>query len=331
MGLAILAAAACGAACNALWGIGDLTYESPTAGGGTGVVGGSGGSGQAGGAGGAPTGTQTTSSPGGMGGTGAGGAGGQPRWLVDRGLLVRYYVDEAASGQTPTDLADSAPNPLDLPITYTPEMTFVEQAGNRGLEWTATQVDGRAMALVPDTKIEQALDGATEATIESVIQVSPNTDYWSYVSHIGLAGDFGHFSLVIGSTAESALFWWESPGTTNSAGEWPLDFGALGRFVVHVVLDTSQANGDHRVRLFVNGGSVAVGTPSGYPIAQPALDEPIDLGGGSYFVLGNRDSGDRSYEGILFYSALYAVALTDSEIAINAEVLLADDDTPTDS
>ena len=50
-----------------------------------------------------------------------------PTPLVDEGLLVRYFIDEADSGQVPTQLVDSAPSPLPLDLHYTTVMNFVLQ------------------------------------------------------------------------------------------------------------------------------------------------------------------------------------------------------------
>ena len=51
-------------------------------------------------------GTGAAGATGGAGGTA--GAGGEPSGLVDGGLIVRYFIDEAASGQTPLHLVDAA-------------------------------------------------------------------------------------------------------------------------------------------------------------------------------------------------------------------------------
>jgi hypothetical protein len=276
---------------------------------GTGGVGGTGGTGQAGGA---------------MGGDG----GGTAPVLVERGLLVRYYVDEAASGAAPVVLLDSAPAPLNLPIIYEGALSFVEQAGNRGLRWNDSGDDGRAMVQVQGTKLESSLQGATAATVESVVAISDNTSHWGRILHIGLGGDFGHFSLHTSNIGASAVFWWKSPDTTFSGGEWPISFGSLGRIVIHLVLDTSLPSGEDRVRLYVDGVRTTAGNPSGYPILQPSQNETINLGNGSWFVLGNIDGGTQSFDGVLFYAATYDVALTDNELAHNTAVLLADDDTP---
>ena len=44
------------------------------------------------------------------------------------------------------------------------------------------------------------------------------------------------------------------------------------------------------------------------------------------FVIGNRQSQDRSIGGTIFYVAYYNVALAPAEIANNAQRLLANDD-----
>ncbi|KKK96202.1 hypothetical protein LCGC14_2665080, partial [marine sediment metagenome] len=38
--------------------------------------------------------------------------------LVDTELLARFFIDEAASGNGPTDLLDASGNNYDVPIQY---------------------------------------------------------------------------------------------------------------------------------------------------------------------------------------------------------------------
>jgi hypothetical protein len=48
----------------------------------------------------------------------------------------------------------------------------------------------------------------------------------------------------------------------------------------------------------------------------------------TYFCIGNREIGDRSPLGRIYYAAAYDVALDDITIATNASLLLINDDTP---
>ena len=59
-----------------------------------------------------------------------------------------------------------------------------------------------------------------------------------------------------------------------------------------------------------------------------ALNGPLDLSAATGFALGNRSaSGLRSFEGELFYGAVYAAALTPERVAAHAQRLLISDDT----
>jgi hypothetical protein len=279
---------------------------------GTGGSGAAGGNGATGGAGGTGAG-----GAGGAGGTGAGGAIGQGP-LIERGLLTRYFIDEADAGQTVLELQDAAPDPLPLAITYGPELTFATDGENRGLEWTAPELDGRASVAVDGSKLV-ALHGSKTGTIEVVIDVDEVTSSNSRISHIGFDFEGGRFSLTSPTTSRLRLFWQDS----ELAGDWPVPLAMLGRVVVHAVLDTSLPDPADRARLFVNASPVARigGTP-------PALDQVIDLSTGTHYVLGNREIGLRSFRGRLYYAAMYTSALTTDEVLHNAAILSTDDDAP---
>jgi len=170
-------ALALGSGCLAILGVGDeytlgggaagagaqAGSGGDTGGGGTGAAGATGGSGATGGG---------TGAMGATGGGGQGGSGGNAPTLVDRGLLVRYYIDEAASGQTPQQLIDAAPSPLNLTINYTPSLTFTEVASNRGLHWALLGSSANARTTLDGTKILSGLNGHTTGTIEAVVDVT---------------------------------------------------------------------------------------------------------------------------------------------------------------
>ena len=85
-------------------------------------------------------------------------------------LLARYWMEEAWSGQAPTQLIDDQASPLNIPI-HGANYTYTALATGRG--WTSTTIDnqGRATTLVDGTKIQTTLDGATAATIEVVLAI----------------------------------------------------------------------------------------------------------------------------------------------------------------
>jgi hypothetical protein len=251
---------------------------------------------------------------------GSGGASG----LVDRGLLVRYYLDEADSGQAPTEALDAAPDPLPLPLTYTPGMSYASVDGHRGLSWNAIELSGRASAPTATNKLA-GLDGLEAATIESVVELSAVSSFNSRISHIGTGSDSGIFTLSTGDPGILNFFW--RPGTAQDppilAETYPVAFPTRGRVVLHLVLDVAAADAASRARLFVDAAEVS-------PMATtpPQAGQSIVLAPSDYFVLGNREEGMRSFVGVLYYSAMYTTALTDLEVQNNAAVLAANDDTP---
>ena len=212
---------------------GDAAVTTTTA-----STGGAGGVGATAGFGGAAV----TGGNGGIGGA-AGGMGGSPLTaLHDRGLTTRYYIDEAGSGRGPDELIDAAPDPLTLSLDYgstaappiggaggtggmmgtggsEPNWSFTEVDGNRGLSSLVPHRSGGASAGLSAPKL-QALDGATEATIECVVDFSVNRDA-SRISHLGvnswgtltLAAPSGELSFRLnGRVVEVWPITWENAG-----------------------------------------------------------------------------------------------------------------------
>ncbi|MFY0538171.1 hypothetical protein [Nannocystis pusilla] len=253
-----------------------------------------------------------------------------PPQLVDEGLLVRYFLDEAKDGQGPKHALDAAPEPLDLPLVYdmgAMNPVYAEQDGHRGLRWPKPELHGRATLPVADTKVQTALQNRTAATIELVLEIDAVTLFGSRLLHVGRSFEMGHFTLR-SSALDRLEFYWKG---NNLAGVWSLDWAGLGRVVVHLVLDTGQPEPIHRVRLYVDGAAVADGMDFGlmHPNQNEAIAIPTDPNIPLYFALGNRGAdGDRSFQGILYYAAIYANALSETQLQQNAEILAGNDDTP---
>lgn len=242
--------------------------------------------------------------------------------LVSRGLLTRYFIDEATDGNGPTALEDLAPGPLPLAITYDGAGEFIDDAGHRGLRWNAITDNGKAAALLAeDGKVWQALDGSTLGTIEIVVDVDQFLD-GSRLSHIGETEDSGVFTLRI-DDPEGLTFAWNN----NSGGRvaWNVDLVAAGRTVLHVVFDSGRTSAAERVRLYVNG----VERPSASGVA-PGRDEAIELVAGSanVYSLGNREAGERGVAGTFYYASMYGAALDAAEVVHNYDILLDNDDGP---
>ncbi|EYF04858.1 LamG-like jellyroll fold domain-containing protein [Chondromyces apiculatus] len=288
-----------------------------------------------GGSGGAGGETGSTTSPSGTGGTagsGSGGYGGAGSGtggegagdlgkgaLVDRDLLVRYFIDEGGSGAATGTLADAALDPLPLAVTGSSALSFVTEGGHRGFGWNVSGDSGRASVAVPGSKLEARLNGSQQGTIEVVVDIDAVVSQSSRISHIGFDEQSGSFSLTSNSTSRLQFRW----NNSILAGSWPVALPALGRAVVHVVLDTTQEDPEARLRLYVNASPMP--RVSG---AVPTQDALVALVPDTHYVLGNREVGLRSFKGSMFYAAMYTAALSTEEVLHNTALLLVNDDTP---
>jgi hypothetical protein len=247
---------------------------------------------------------------------------GVPAVLADTGLVVRYFIDEDDSGTGPTELRDSAPDPLPLMLHYDDQiMSFTEDSGNRGLHWdriTAGARD-RASVLADGSKIASALDGSQTGTIEVVVDFATLHQTGTRLAHIGSGTDGGVFTLK--NLADSTNLQFSL--NNNATGAWDVEFQGGGRMVLHLVFDSRETNPLPRVVLYKNAIAMT-------PVSEPNPDAgtTIVIGANDYYVIGNRESGDRVGVGSIFYAALYSAALTPMEVANNAGLLLLDDDRP---
>ncbi|XYH93158.1 LamG-like jellyroll fold domain-containing protein [Sorangium sp. So ce1128] len=318
--------------------LGELPDSGSGAGGGVGSAGGggAGGSGsEAGGgsgtaAGGGGTAGASASAGGGQSGSGGGGSdcASTSTCLTEDGLIARYFLDEAAAGVAPAQVEDAAEAPMPLALTYGPEMSFAaDGAAHSGLSWTAAGADGRASAAIDGTKIQSALQGAVAGTIEAVLRIAAVVQGGSRIVHIGTGSEAGRLTLR-SETPGQIVLWWNGD---YCGGAWDADLPE--RAVVHGVFDsTVQEPAEDRVRLYINGAPARRSSSvSGYcamHVSVPPLGTTLDLPDGRHLVLGNRELGQRSFSGALYYAALYAKALTPAEIERNAAALLASDDRP---
>jgi hypothetical protein len=238
--------------------------------------------------------------------------------LVNEGLLVRYFMDEAASGQAPPALLDAAPEPLALPIAYdtTTALTYCENAGHRGLCWPHTNTNAKAWVPLAGTKIYTALNNVTGGTIELVVDMTGGD--FSRLSHVTAAsgGDF-----TLGANGTGLLgFDWQS---NTWPAQWNVPLTSIGRVVLQVVLDTTQAVPDDRIKLYLGG---VVQTP--LQTNPPTQGQAIALEPAGYYVVGNRSTSATSIQGAVYYVAMYSLPLTPAQISTNASMLALDDDSP---
>ncbi|WP_050432063.1 LamG-like jellyroll fold domain-containing protein [Chondromyces crocatus] len=249
--------------------------------------------------------------------------------LVSTDVLVRYVINEPASGQTPTELMDVAPDPLALPITFANGLAFTQDTnGHRGLTWPARGQDGRAARSIQNTKVTTRLDQAQRLTLELVADVT-DSDSGSTLTrlfYLGINESTDQLSLIPRNAGENLrLYFNDNNADAHNGVQWPVNLHTAGRIVLHVVLDTTKATDSERVTLYRNGSALS---PEGTP-TWPGENERLNLTGTNSLALGNRPSGGRSIQGTLHYAAVYMRALTPNEVESNAAVLLANDDNHT--
>lgn len=242
--------------------------------------------------------------------------------LVDTGRVVRYYIDEAASGKTPTEVLDEAATPFNLAITYDlNDLNYNEISGNRGLENTVTATNAIAEGIIDDVsdKVRDALEGIKTITVEIVARID------DFAAGMGRCFAINQRSAgntrlgFAGNSATAMKVWWEGNSMRT------IDPGTV-RAVWHVVYDTAQATADDRVKLYKDG---VLQSPT--IDANPSLDNSFAIDVNTAIVMLNRGltgNRERSMDGVLFYAAIYSVAMPQADITTNFDILTADDDTP---
>ncbi len=237
--------------------------------------------------------------------------------LNDRDLVARYFIDEAATGQAPTELTDAAADPLPLPITYGTALGFDEVAGNRGLRWQQAGEDCGPSISVSGTKVRDALNSTTAATIEIVARVEEAHSLGSPLFYVGVGSASGYLALHARSAFELEL---------TASQLVKANWNALvlsNRTILHLVIDTNQSSADDRVRLYADGSLVPTSSSPSSPFSQ---GEMLTTAGSLAF--GDRPGTTaQSLKGTVFYLAIYAGALNAEEVAHNATLLTASDDT----
>ncbi|MBK9266722.1 MAG: hypothetical protein IPM54_43920 [Polyangiaceae bacterium] len=234
--------------------------------------------------------------------------------LVSTDLVVRYFLDEADDGQGPTSAVDAAPVPLNLPITYGAgtQPNYTSSITGRGLEWTMADGPGVAKAPVGGTKVSSMLNGKQQVTLELVVAINAATPEFNRVMAIGGSSN-DRLTLGVDMTPQ-----FEMQFNETYRARWALTYGT--RRVIHVVVDTTQANLSDRARMYFNG------MIQGSTMSMLPQNITLNIDQNTYLSLGNRDTQGRSMNGILSYAALYARALTEAEIATNVSFLQSTDD-----
>jgi len=237
--------------------------------------------------------------------------------LAPPSLLVQYFLNEAASGQGPTDALDAIATPLDLAYGYSAaplQPVYFSASTGRGLRWTTDTSDGGPSAAVNATKVRTALNGSLTATLVVVANPVAVSASGSRFLHIGTGGSNGSLSMRATDIANARLSWNDTLSTFVNGLN-------AGRAVWHIIYDSANPTFTSRTRCYRNG---VLQTPDG--ASQPALNEPLVIAATDELFIGNRSGGGRSLEGDIEYAAISAAAMTENQIQIEARKLLLSSD-----
>jgi len=249
-----------------------------------------------------------------------------PEALVDTELVVRYYLDEAASGTGPTSIVDASGNAYDLDtVNYgSGNMAFTESVAGRGLKSTAIAGTQRAVHAINDTSdaVRDAMVGVQKCTIEIVCSLIGGNNSGGRIFGINdRVGENGRFMLKgVVTSAQGAVLSFNDDdsfftGITLSAT----------RTVWHFVVDTTQATLADRCKVYRDGVLDSV------TVSSIAQNTTLSIGSGHDLIMFNRENSsafERSVDATLYYAAMYSGALTAGEALTNALLLFVDDDEP---
>lgn len=231
--------------------------------------------------------------------------------------LLLYLFNEASSGTTPTLIDDtSTGTPANATITYGASGAWANIGAGDGLNYAATA--SAVTAALTGTKVQTAISGSLVATVELVVDSTLSAS--SYDEYFSLHDNSGNVivDVTINQVQGGLIF-----GVANAAGVIKYAVPLSGVYVLHVVVDTSQATAANRILVYVNGTPV---TPS--IIFQVPQNTAIDTGvnwANTVQSLGGF-LGAQFPNGLIYYAALYATALTSGQVATNAAALASNND-----
>jgi hypothetical protein len=225
-------------------------------------------------------------------------------------------MDEAASGTAPPNLIDSAPSPLNLPISYG-QASYVDEGGNKGLRWPTVSGDGGAQIDLSGTKfISGGLTSSNAVTIEVVVDINNAGPSGDNAQITGLRGNNPDFMLHAQGSSDIRFF--RPYGNLGALWE---NVHSQERMVLHLVYNANDATADNRIRLYKDGVLVPKTTSS-----PPQPGDNPGLVGSDGFVIGNGRNPTDSIDGTMYYVAMYKEALNLAEITNNHARLIANDD-----
>ena len=237
--------------------------------------------------------------------------------LSDTGLLVRYCFDEGSG----TTAGDSSGNSYDLTIdTGSGNLSWVGSAGAKGLESTSTTGTQRAARTISTSDLLlTSLHGQNQMTVEVVVRVDSISASNGRVFVINdTAG--GNPRLGMTGTALSSM-----AAYYNGVGSEGFTLTSATKYVIHLVYDLTQATDDPRCKVYVNG-TFNADIGAGVFTTQ---NQTLSIADAQELIAFNRQSSgsyDRSFDGALFYAAIYTGAFDATRVSDHYDVLIADDD-----
>jgi hypothetical protein len=234
--------------------------------------------------------------------------------LTNRGLLGRYFLTESATAAALSPTAGGLV--LDV-VDVDNELSATQLATGSGLTFSTVGGDARACIDVAATTLQSELDGGTTGTIEVVADIQQGTAMRSRLAGIGVDVEW---SFALGFSSVDSMLIFSMNVTAIEFGRWNIDAGLLGRTVYTLVYDSEAPIVSERVRLYIDGQQ---SVPNTGVAIMPG--QSLTLGASTYCI-GNRRSGMRAPQGTIFYAAIYASALGEKEVFVNAQRLLQNDD-----
>jgi hypothetical protein len=243
--------------------------------------------------------------------------------------LVVYYIDEAASGSSPTALVDSSGNAYDLTtVNYDAgNMAYVEPAaGQRGLSSTLVGSAARASRAIDNTAdtVRTAMVGATKASIAIVCNLRAGNDSGGRIAGInGRAGENGAFIIKAFDASQYIAI----NDTNYDNGLTPMGAATnTGRGLLVFVFDSTQAVQNDRIKYSWNGGTLTQWTNT------VALNATIALPADQDLIVHNRENAgvwNRATDSTVHFFALWAgQALDQTQVNDLHTELATNDDTP---
>jgi len=240
--------------------------------------------------------------------------------------IARWLFDEASSGTTPTEVADSQGS-NNLTIDYSSgdaEWTSIG-AGN-GLNYTATVLTANtATAELTDISTNGNIgssfpSGTKELSFITVCDIDIGHNSGPRLVQIGADGGDGDFAIATRPT--NWLFRW-SKESGGSDIVYPVPSGSYGTgvVVVAVVINSAEGTAENRIKVYYDNVLQAASSGS------VTLDETVDFDvTANNMSLGNRGSLNRNINGQIYYSELFTGVLTATQVEDAYDALILDND-----